>query len=426
MRLTKRAVDATQPTSRTYIVYDSTLPGFGLRITPTGCKSFVVEYRPNGGGRRSPTRRMTLGSANTLTPDQARRAARDILSVARLGEDPAAARSKRRKTPTFREFVERYLYEEASAKLKPGTLANYKIYLVKHGAPELGSTSIDAVTTADVARLHRKIGKTRPVTANRIVEALGSVFRYAVACGVAPNGFNPTAGIKAFKEHARERYLTTEELTRLGAALHEAETVGIEWEIDEAEPTAKHVPKKARRTLLAPHPLAAIRLLLFTGCRLREVLHLCWEHIDWERGLALLPDSKVGRRYVVLNAPALAVINGLPRISEFVIAGERSDRPRSDLNRPWRLVSRRAGLVGVRLHDLRHTHAAFGAGAGLGLPIIGKLLGHASPTTTARYSHVDNGPLRRASERIGGVLANALDPVTDHAQVSALSREKQL
>ena len=412
VRLTKRTVDAARPTSRTYVLYDDTLAGFGLRVTPAGSKSFVAEYRPNGGGRRSPTRRMTLGASTVITPDQARRAAHEILSAARLGEDPAAARTRRRNMPTFREFVERYLEEDAAAKLKQGTLANYKIYLRNHAAAELGSTSIDAITPADVARLHRKIGKTRPVTANRVIETLGSVFRYAVTCGVAPNGFNPAARIKAFKEHARERYLTTAELARLGAALHEAETIGIEWEIDETNPTAKHVPKRSRRTILGPHAVAAIRLLLLTGCRLREVLHLRWEHIDWERGLALLPDSKVGRRYVVLNAPALVVLDGLPRIATFVIPGEHSDKPRSDLNRPWRLISRRASLVGVRLHDLRHTHAAFGAGAGLGLPIIGKLLGHTSPTTTARYSHIDNDPLRRASERIGGAIANALEPAT--------------
>ena len=154
----------------------------------------------------------------------------------------------------------------------------------------------------------------------------------------------PRRRIKAFKEHARERYLTTEELARLGSALKDAETVGIKWAVDETRPTAKHVPKGERRTILGPHPVAAIRLLLFTGCRLREILHLCWNQIDWERGLALLPDSKTGRRYVVLNAPALAVLDGLPRISAFVVAGEKSDKPRSDLNRPWRIISKRAQL----------------------------------------------------------------------------------
>ena len=268
---------------------------------------------------------------------------------------------------------------------------------------------IDTVTADAVARLHRKIGRTHPITANRVVEALCSVFRYATLCGITPDGFNPAARIKAFKEHRRERYLTSEELGRLGTALHEAQTVGIEWMLDESQPTAKHIPKKGGGRLLGPHTVAAIRLLLLTGCRLREILHLRWTEIDWERGLALLPDSKVGRRYIVLNAPALTILLGLQRIGEFVIPGELQTRPRSDLNRPWRLVSRRAGLADVRLHDLRHTHAAFGAGAGLGLPIIGKLLGHANPATTARYSHVDSDPLRRASERIGGAISNALD-----------------
>src|SRR5262249_35091285 len=156
-------------------------------------------------------------------------------------------------------------------------------------------------------------------------------------------------------EQRRERYLTTEELGRLGAALHDAETSGIEWTIDESKPTAKHIPKRKRRTILGPHPVAAIRLLLLTGCRLRGILHLRWVDIDWERGLALLPDSKVGRRYVVLNAPALSVLADLPRVAELIIPGEFQDKPRSDLNRPWRLVSARAGLRGVRLHDLRHT-----------------------------------------------------------------------
>jgi Arm DNA-binding domain len=124
IRLTKRAVDSAQPESRTFVLYDDSLTGFGLRITPAGSKSFIVEYRPNGGGRRSPTRRMTLGASTALTADQARRAAREIIAAARLGQDPAAERTKIRRTPTVREFLEKYLEEEASSKLKPRTLVN--------------------------------------------------------------------------------------------------------------------------------------------------------------------------------------------------------------------------------------------------------------------------------------------------------------
>jgi integrase len=126
----------------------------------------------------------------------------------------------------------------------------------------------------------------------------------------------------------------------------------------------------------------------------------------------LLPDSKTGKKVIVLNAPAMTVLAGLPHVGVYVIAGQdagtEKEKPRADLNKPWRSVAKRAGLAGLRIHDLRHTHASFGAGAGLGLPIIGKLLGHARPTTTQRYAHLDNDPLRRASEQIGIRLATAL------------------
>src|SRR5204862_1250052 len=135
------------------------------------------------------------------------------------------------------------------------------------------------------------------------------------------------------------------------------------------------------------HAIAAIRLLLFTGCRLREILHLKWEHADFERGLLLLPDSKTGRKTVVLNAPALAVLANLERIGPYVISGDDPEKPRADLKRPWKAVANRAGLEGIRLHDLRHTYASFGAGEGLGWPIIGRLLGHTQASTTQRYAH---------------------------------------
>lgn len=134
--------------------------------------------------------------------------------------------------------------------------------------------------------------------------------------------------------------------------------------------------------------------------------------MDLERGLLLLTDSKTGKKAIVLNAPALDILATLPRIGAYVIAGQAAggdyDSPRADLNRPWRAIVQRAGLTGLRIHDLRHTHASVGAGLGLGLPIIGKLLGHTQPSTTARYAHLDSDPLRRASEHIGNHLAAAM------------------
>jgi integrase len=236
------------------------------------------------------------------------------------------------------------------------------------------------------------------------------MYSFASRSGIVAEGMNPCRRIEQFKEHRRERFLTGEELVRLGAAIREAETQGIPWDVNEAKPKAKHLPKANNRfTTIRPSTAAAIRLLLFTGCRLREILHLKWEQVDLERGLLFLADSKTGRKTVILNAPALAVLVGLERLGSYAVPGNDPERPRADLKRPWEAVAKRAGLSGVRLHDLRHTYASFGAGGGLGLPIIGKLLGHTQVSTTQRYAHLDADPLRRASEAIGGRIAAALD-----------------
>lgn len=420
-KLTKRTIDAISAGERPLILYDADLKGFGLRVAKGGKKSWFVEYRPGARGRGVAKRRIVLGSVGALTPDEARTAAREILAAAALGADPAASRSRARKLPTFWDFAERYLAEEATSKLKPRTVINYRIYLLKHAGPAIGTIKLDMVTTSDIGKLHCRIGLKKPMTANRVVECIGSVYRYAATCGLVQRGHNPTAKIKAFREQRRERFLTSEELAHLGDAIREAETIGIPWEVDSKKPTAKHIPKKNRTTKIGPHAAAALRLLILTGARLREILELKWDYVDFERGLLLLPDSKTGRKTIVLNAPAMAVLSELPRIGTYVIVGDDPDRPRRDLNRPWRLVSKRAGIEGVRLHDLRHTHASVGAGAGLGLPIIGKLLGHTQASTTQRYAHLDADPLRRASDRIAGEIAAAMgEPMGESGKILPL------
>ena len=404
----KRSIDAIRPAGRASITYDAELKGFGVRIASSGYLSWFVEYRPGAGGRRVSKRRMVLGSRE-LTPEQARTAAKEVLANVALGIDPAASRQREREMSTFREFAQRYLSEEAALKLKPGTVKNYEICVRKHAEPTLGSTKLDAVSTADIARLHLRIGQKKPMTANRVVECISSIYRYAAICNLVPHGHNPTKGIRAFREQRRERFLSSAELAKLGEAIREGETDGIPYDVDEAKPTSKHAPKpENRRTRTDQYAAAAVRLLLLTGARLREILNLKWDYVDLERGLLFLPDSKTGRKTIVLNAPAIEIIAGLPRMSCFVIAGEQQDKPRADLNRPWRAIVRRAGLQGLRIHDLRHTHASFGAGAGLGLPIIGKLLGHTQASTTQRYAHLDADPLRRASEQIASQIATAM------------------
>jgi integrase len=271
--------------------------------------------------------------------------------------------------------------------------------------PALGSKRAREVTSADVGKLHRKIGTKTPVTANRVVAVLSSLFSWAARLGKVPKDLNPARGITRYREARRERFLTSEELARLGDALREAETVGVPWVVDEQSPKAKHVPKDNRRTKVSPYATAALRLLLLTGCRLREILNLRWEEFDRERGMLLLPDSKTGRKPVILSSAAIAVLEGIPHAGDYVIAGLRPKKARRDLKRPWEAIRHRAGLGPIRLHDLRHTFAATGAGSNLGLPVIGKLLGHRRAETTSRYAHVAADPLKTAADAIASKLA---------------------
>jgi hypothetical protein len=204
VKLTKRAVHALAPGNRPIVAYDTDLKGFGVRVALSGALSWFIEYRPGAGGRRVAKRRMYFGGRE-FTPEQARQAAKEMLASVALGKDPAAARREERESETFREFAERYLREEAEAKLKPGTVTNYRICVRKHAVLEIGAIKLNRISTADVSRIHSKVGETRPMTANRIVECISSIFRYAATCNLVPVGHNPTKGIRAFRESRRER-----------------------------------------------------------------------------------------------------------------------------------------------------------------------------------------------------------------------------
>jgi len=406
-RITKRKVDALQPNGREFTLWDGTVSGFGVRVRPTGAMSYVVVYRA-GVGRGAPVRRYTIAAVGKITPERARTRAKVILGAVAHGHDPANLKTAERGTPTVAELVDRFMADHVLTKCKPGTAEFYRDILDRIVTPAVGTTKADKLTRLQIARLHSSFTDT-PFQANRVLAVVGSMYAFATRAGILPEGINPVRGIDRFKESRRERFLTGAELERLGSAIRDAETNGIPWSVHEVGPNAKHVPRARRLTKIAPSAAAALRLLLFTGCRLREILHLRWDNVDFERGCLFLPDSKSGRKTVILNAPALAILNALDRIGPYVVPGEDPAQPRHDLKRPWDAVTNHAGLVGVRLHDLRHTYASFGAGGGLGLPIIGRLLGHAQAATTARYAHLDNDPLRRASEAIAGRIAAALE-----------------
>lgn len=406
-RITKRTVYAIQSRPTEFTVWDDAVTGFGVRVRPTGAKCYVVVYRA-GVGRGAPVRRYTIAAVGKIAPELARARAKVILGAVAHGQDPASQKTAERGTITVAELADRFMADYVEAKRKGRTAEFYRDILDRIVKPSVGTTKADKLTRLQVGRLHSSLADT-PFQANRMLAVVGSMYTFAERGGFVAEGQNPARGIAKFKEGRRERFLTGEELERLGKAVREAETTGIPWTVDHSNPKTKHAPKSAQTTKMNSHAAAALRLLLFTGCRLREILHLRWEHVDLERGLLFLPDSKSGQKTVILNAPALAVLHALERLGSYVVPGADPEQPRHDLKRPWSAVTKRAGLTGVRLHDLRHTYASFGAGGGLGLPIIGRLLGHAQAATTARYAHLDNDPLRRASEAIAGRIAAAFD-----------------
>ncbi len=279
---------------------------------------------------------------------------------------------------------------------------------------------------------------------------IGACYSYGLKSGYLPkNTTNPATGIEKFREQTRERHLSEAELSRLGEAIREAETLGIPWIKPSKSMHARKLEK--RLTNVGPHAAAALRLLIFTGVRLREILDLQWNTSTSNVDYCFCPTPRRAKRRSVfegydrnhirpalgrqkasnltrgdapskpgikhLGGAACSVLANLPRNGTYVIAGNDPEKPRADLQRPWALVCRRAGLEGVRLHDLRHSFASVGAGSGLGLPIIGKLLGHRNSKTTKRYAHLAADPVRRAADSVSAAIAKAMGETMEDAPV---------
>jgi integrase len=412
-KLKKSVVDDAKPKAKRYILWDGELRGFGVRITPAGAKSYICQYRLHG--RAGKTQTVTIGAHGTLTPDQARKLAFGVLSSIKQGEDPAADKRRQKQeagTATSiaglgEEFLDVYV-----SKKKPRTLKEYRKLIENVIAPGLGKLTVAGMTYGDVESWHHRLAGT-PASANRSLAVLSKMMSWAIQRGARPDRQNPCKGINRYKENKKQRFLRESELSALGAAIREAETTGVAWEIDRTVPTSKHLPKNAdnRRTVLCPFAAAAIRLIIFTGARHQEILQLQWDHVDLAAGVLRLPDSKTGAKTIALNPPAMAILAGLPRLADnpHVIPGDVPGAPRVDLNKPWSNVCKLAKLTDVRIHDLRHTLASHGQAAGLTLSLVGGLLGHKNTATTAGYAHLWDDPLKDAAHRVGARIANALD-----------------
>lgn len=380
-KITKRVIDTLEAGERA-IIWDTDVAGFAARFQG-GAWRYLVKYRS---GTRQ--RWYVIGRHGApWTPDIARVEARRLLGLVASGLDPSAEKATVDATPTLAEFAARYLDEYAVPHKKAASVAQDRANLRRAIVPALGPLRLDKVTRADVLRFHLS-RKGTPTNANRCLALLSHMFNMAEKWGLRPDNSNPCRHVARFRETKRRRFLSEEEMARLGQALSEFEGGGS----------------------VSPYVTAAVRLLIFTGARVSEILDLRWADIDFAAGALALRDSKTGPKQVFLNAPALSLLASLPRVdgNPHVIAGGKPGERLADLEHPWQRIRAKAGLEDVRLHDLRHSFASVAAAGGHSLPVIGALLGHTQPATTQRYAHLSANPLRAASESVAARIDAAL------------------
>ncbi len=408
-RISKRSVDALQcPANKDRVfLWDDALSGFGVCALRSGKKSYVAQFRKDGRSRR-----VSIGDHGRLTPEEARSEAKKLLGKIETGSDPVEERRTARAIKAFHEVADDFIKMHVAAKRRARTKNDYDALLRRHILPVIGRKRISDIRRVDIANMHAAISKEAPIAANRALSVVSAIWAWASRRDIVPAGDNPARGLERNPEKSRERFLTPEEFGRLGDVLRIAETVGLPWDVDATKPLSKYSPKSDnRRSVADPYAVAAIRLLILTGARLQEILTAQWSWVDFGRGVIFLPTSKTGAKPLYLSAAAQAVMAAISRVeaNPFIIVGAKAGAPRVDLKKPWAAICREAGLDGLRIHDLRHSFASVGAGTSLGLPIIGKLLGHSQPTTTARYAHLDADPMRRAADSIGATIEASLE-----------------
>ena len=425
-KLTKRVVDgaAPDPNGKQLIIWDSEVKGFALRVTPAGAKAYILNYRTAEGRER----RFTIGKhGSPWTCEDARIKAADLLRAVSEGRDPMEEKADAKAAVTIKELADLYLSEGPAEKpnKKASSWRADESNIRRHIVPLLGSKLAKAITQADVARFQRDVaaGKTatdektglrgRAIveggkgTAARSLAVFGAMLQFGVGRALLPS--NPAKGVKLYQGEKKERFLSETEVARLAETLAAMEAEGV----------------------VNPITAAAVRLLLLTGCRKNEVLGLRWDWVDFERSCLRLPDSKTGAKVVPLAAAALEVLAGLPRTSEWALPASKGDGHLIGLPKVWEKLRDRAGLPGLRLHDLRHSFASFAVADGATLYMVGKVLGHKQTRTTEGYAHLASDPLNQVANRTANRISAAMKgkgkgevPATTADVVSLSSRKR--
>lgn len=378
-RLTDRLAKALPPPSTgNRITYDTEVKGFGFRVTAGDARAFILNYRINARERR-----YTIGSYPDWSVAAAREAAKRLKREVNKGYDPMGQRHADRTAPTVADLSERYLSEHAIRKA-PRAQKDDRSMIKKLVLPAIGRLKVHEVRREDIDQLHREVSRTRPIRANRMVQMLSKMFALAIRWEYRSD--NPAKGVHRNPERKRTQYLSEDQIGRLTSVL------------------ATHENQASANV---------VRLLLLTGARRGEVMSATWDQFDLDAGVWIKPSAHTKQKKehrVPLSAPAIQLLSEIKATADpspHVFPGRKPGEPLTDIKNFWAGVCKKASLEDCRIHDLRHTYASILASAGLSLPVIGALLGHTQPNTTARYSHLFDDPLREATERVAAMVNGA-------------------
>ena len=381
-RISKRTVEALHVDRKDAVFWDRDLPGFGVRVHRTGRKVYLVQTRGAAG-----LKRVTIGRHGEITPEEARKNARGIIDCIKRGIDPKAEAPAPELTTA--ELAERCVRAHVAVNCSAGTMKNYRNAIDGYIVPELGALPLSAVDRAEVSALHYRLRRT-PHQANRVIKVLSKMFSLAESWELVLPGTNPCKSVQLYREGKRERFLNEDEYRRLGRVLDEAETEGS----------------------MGRHGIAAIRLLLLTGCRRDEIVTLRWDDVDRAAGELRLRETKSGARMIPLTPAVEEVLAGIPRVpgNPWVIAGAKTGRHMANIDKVWQRLREQARLEDVRIHDLRHSYASRALALGESITMIGRLLGHTKVGTTARYAHLARDTERASAARVGGSIGTDIMP----------------
>ena len=400
-RLTKRFVDGLLPRSKRFIAWDTEVPGFGIRVAPSGRKVYILQYRLRGQGRYAAPKTTTLGSHGALTLEQARLMARDTWAAVNSGSNPNREITARKDRPLVSDLIGLNLQWLKNHR-KPRSVQDAESILKRYVEPQLGRIPVADVRRRDVMAIVQKLeSEAHARTAGKVIQICRAMFNRAELdeapwFAMREPGTNPCLRISVHLGERRTRHLSLDELQRLGNAL-----------------------KKAGEEGESPYFIGAVLLFLLTGARLREILNAEHNMVDRINGVLELRDRKAGDPVIYLSPQALAVVDALPQVpnNPYLIPGKRPGRPLINPYKPWKRLMASAGIENATFHDLRRTYASRGLGSGLTLEQIGALLGHSQAQTTQSYAFLESQIARENAERIGtGIhqLLNAPTTIVDN------------